>query len=208
MSFSLPAIQQSLGQLINVQWSLQQSWMCTNYRFFNPFSPCACNEGSVCRGAAAFCLLLSSSAPSHLWKKIHWQQEQLRKATFSLHKPSRAPIPSKEGKLVLLPAALLPCLMPCCWPLMQCYPIKCPEIIEWPGLKRTIMISSFNPNATGRVTSHQTRVTSHTRATSSLALNASRFRASTTSLANLFQCVTTLWDPPPTPLIISFGLIS
>ena len=44
--------------------------------------------------------------------------------------------------------------------------VKYHRIIEWPGLKRT------------------------TRATSSLALNASRDRASTTSLGNLFQCVT------------------
>ena len=41
-----------------------------------------------------------------------------------------------------------------------------------------------------RVANHQTRLP---RATSSLALNASRDGASTTSLGNLFQCVTTLW---------------
>ena len=46
------------------------------------------------------------------------------------------------------------------------------------------------PPAMGRVTNHQTRLP---RATSSLALNASSNRASTTSLGNLFQCVTTLF---------------
>ena len=40
-----------------------------------------------------------------------------------------------------------------------------------------------------RVANHQTRLP---RATSSLALNASRDEASTTSLGNLFQCVTAL----------------
>ena len=41
-----------------------------------------------------------------------------------------------------------------------------------------------------RVTNHQTRLP---RATSSLALNAARDGAFTTSLGNLFQCFTTLW---------------
>jgi len=41
-----------------------------------------------------------------------------------------------------------------------------------------------------RFAHHQTRLP---RATSSLALNASREGAPTTSLGNLFQCVTTLW---------------
>jgi len=41
-----------------------------------------------------------------------------------------------------------------------------------------------------RVANHQTRLPS---APSSLALNASRDGASTASLGNLFQCVTTLW---------------
>ena len=41
-----------------------------------------------------------------------------------------------------------------------------------------------------RVANHQTGLP---RATSSLALNASRDGASTTSLGNLFQCITTLW---------------
>jgi len=46
------------------------------------------------------------------------------------------------------------------------------------------------PPAMCRVDNHQTRLP---RATSSLALNASRDGTSTTSLGNLFQCVTTLW---------------
>ena len=49
------------------------------------------------------------------------------------------------------------------------------KIIEWiierPGLKRTTMIIQFQPPAMCRVTNHQTRLP---RATSSLALNASR----------------------------------
>ena len=45
------------------------------------------------------------------------------------------------------------------------------------------------PPAMCRVTNHQTRLP---RATFSLALNASRDGASTTSLGNLFHCVTTL----------------
>jgi len=63
------------------------------------------------------------------------------------------------------------------------------RIIEWPGLKRTTMIIEFEPPAMCRVANHQTRLP---RATSSLALNASRDGASTTSLGNLFQCITTL----------------
>jgi len=51
------------------------------------------------------------------------------------------------------------------------------------------MIIEFQPPAMCRVANHQTRLP---RATSSLALNASRDGASTTSLGNLFQCVTTL----------------
>ena len=46
----------------------------------------------------------------------------------------------------------------------------------------------FKPSATGRVVNHQTRLP---RATSSLALSPSRDGASTASLGNLFQCVTT-----------------
>ena len=65
-----------------------------------------------------------------------------------------------------------------------------PDYIEWPGLKRITTIIWFQPPATCRVTNHQTRLP---RATSSLALNASRDGASTASLGNLFQCVTTLW---------------
>jgi len=49
------------------------------------------------------------------------------------------------------------------------------------------MIIEFQPPpAMCRVANHQTRLP---RATSSLALNASRDGASTTSLGNLFQCV-------------------
>ena len=59
-------------------------------------------------------------------------------------------------------------------------------IIEWPGLKRTTMIIWFQPlcYVQGRQPNHQTRLP---RATSSLALNASRDGASTTSLGNLFS---------------------
>jgi len=55
------------------------------------------------------------------------------------------------------------------------------RIIEWPGLERTTVIMQFQPTAMCRVTNHQTRLP---RATSSLALNASRDGASTTSLGN------------------------
>ena len=61
-------------------------------------------------------------------------------------------------------------------------------IIEWPGLKRTTMVIEFQSPTMCRVANHQTRLP---RATSSLALNASSNGASTTSLGNLFQCVTT-----------------
>ena len=64
------------------------------------------------------------------------------------------------------------------------------RITEWPGLKRTTMITQFQPPAMCRVTNHHTRLP---RATSSLALNAFRDGASTASLGNLFQCFTTLW---------------
>ena len=56
------------------------------------------------------------------------------------------------------------------------------RIIEWPGLKRTTMITQFLPPATCRVANQQTRLP---RATSSLALNACRDGASTASLGNL-----------------------
>jgi len=52
------------------------------------------------------------------------------------------------------------------------------------------MIIGFQPPAMCRVANDQTRLP---RATSSLALNASRDGASTASLGNLFHCVTTLW---------------
>jgi len=51
------------------------------------------------------------------------------------------------------------------------------------------MFIEFQPPAVCRVTNKQTRLP---RATSSLALNASRDGASTASFGNLFQCVTTL----------------
>jgi len=56
------------------------------------------------------------------------------------------------------------------------------RIIAWPGLKRTTMIIGFQPPAMCRVANQQTRLP---RATSSLALNASRDGASTASLGNL-----------------------
>ena len=59
------------------------------------------------------------------------------------------------------------------------------RIVEWPGLKRTTMTIQFQPPAMCRVANHQTRLA---RATSSLALNASRDGASTTSLGRLYQC--------------------
>jgi len=49
------------------------------------------------------------------------------------------------------------------------------RIIEWPGLKRTTTLISFQPPAMCRVANQQTRLP---RATSSLALNASRDGAS------------------------------
>ena len=57
------------------------------------------------------------------------------------------------------------------------------------GWKGPQWSSSFNPPAMCRVTNHQTRLP---RATSSLALNASRDGASTATLGSLFQCITTL----------------
>jgi len=58
------------------------------------------------------------------------------------------------------------------------------RIIEWPGLERITMIILFQLPATCRVANHQTRLP---RATSSLALNASRDGASTASLGSLFS---------------------
>jgi len=52
------------------------------------------------------------------------------------------------------------------------------------------MTIDFQLPATYTVANQQTGLP---RATSSLALNASRDGASTASLGNLFQCVTTLW---------------
>ena len=57
------------------------------------------------------------------------------------------------------------------------------------------MIIEFQPPAMCRVANHQNRLP---RATSSLVLNASRDGASTASLGNLFQCVTSLSDAVPT----------
>ena len=75
--------------------------------------------------------------------------------------------------------------------------ISCLNIIESQnesqnglGWKVPQISSSFNLPAMGRVTSHYTRLP---RATASLALSASRDGASTTSLGNLFQCITTPW---------------
>ena len=61
--------------------------------------------------------------------------------------------------------------------------------IGWPGLKRTTMLIQFQPPAMCRVTNQQPRLP---RATSSLALNASRDEASTTSSATCFSV-----SPPP-----------
>jgi len=62
-------------------------------------------------------------------------------------------------------------------------------LIEWFGLEGTIKISSSHPSPIDRDTSLYTRLL---KAPSSLALNASRVGASTSSLGNLFQCLTTL----------------
>ena len=61
------------------------------------------------------------------------------------------------------------------------------EITEQPGLKRSTMTIQFQPPAMCRVANQQPRLP---RATSSLALNASRDGASTASLGNLFQLLT------------------
>jgi len=61
-----------------------------------------------------------------------------------------------------------------------------------PGLKRTPVLSPFQPPAMCRVANQQPRLP---RATSSLALNACRDGASTASLGNLFLCVTTGLKP-------------
>jgi len=58
------------------------------------------------------------------------------------------------------------------------------RITEWPGLRRTTIFISFQPPAMCRVANQQPRLP---RATSSLALNACRDGASTTSLGNLFS---------------------
>ena len=66
--------------------------------------------------------------------------------------------------------------------------------VERPGLKRTTMLISFQPPAMCRVANQQTRLP---RATSSLALNASRNGASTASLVNLFSASHPLGEKLP-----------
>jgi len=78
--------------------------------------------------------------------------------------------------------------------LLKFIPAIVQQIIESQnglGWKGPQWSSSFNPPAMCRVTNHQTRLP---RATSSLALNASRDGASTASLGNLFQCVPTICE--------------
>ena len=58
------------------------------------------------------------------------------------------------------------------------------RMIEWPGLKRTTMLIQFQPPAMCSVSNQQTRLP---RATSSLALNASRDGASTAYVGSLFS---------------------
>ena len=62
-------------------------------------------------------------------------------------------------------------------------------VIEWLGLEGTFKVTQLQPPSIGRDISHQTALLT---APSSLALNTSREGASTTSLGNLFQCLTTL----------------
>ena len=81
------------------------------------------------------------------------------------------------------------------------------------------MIIQFQPPAMCRVVNQQARLPT---ATSSLALNASRDGASTASLGNMFQCLTTLWVKnfllisklnlpclglKPFPLVLSLSLV-
>ena len=70
----------------------------------------------------------------------------------------------------------------CGWPTQVSTINSISAIIEWPGLKRTTMIISFQTPAVCRVSNHQTRLP---RASSSLALNASRDGAPTASFGNL-----------------------
>jgi len=65
-----------------------------------------------------------------------------------------------------------------CDPKSKSFSQNC-RITEWPGLKRTTVLIKFQPPAMCRVANHQTRLP---RATSSLALNACRDGACTTSL--------------------------
>lgn len=72
MSLFLLTMQQLLGQLTNAHWSLQQSSVCTNYVFFNPFPLLSPTEaalresagGNISKGAAIFHLPLSILVPS------------------------------------------------------------------------------------------------------------------------------------------------
>jgi len=87
--------------------------------------------------------------------------------------------------------------------------VKNHRIIEWPGLKRTTMLTQFQPPAMCRVANHQPRLP---RATSSLALNASRDGASTASLGNRFSAHHPLGEklPPniqPKPPLSQFKTI-
>ena len=67
----------------------------------------------------------------------------------------------------------------------RCFPtVMNHRITERPGLQRPTMLIQFQPPAMRRVANQQPRLP---RATSSLALNASRDGASTTSLGNLFS---------------------
>ena len=63
------------------------------------------------------------------------------------------------------------------------------EIIEWFVLEGILKTIQFQPPAMGRDTSHQNRLL---KALSSLASNTCRDGASTASLGNLFQCLSTL----------------
>jgi len=69
-------------------------------------------------------------------------------------------------------------------------------ITEWPGLKRTTMLTQSQPPAMCRVANQQPRLP---RATSSLALNACRDGASTASLGNIlcfYHCLSETTDQP------------
>ena len=80
--------------------------------------------------------------------------------------------------------------------VFQCFLVRTKEkeslnhrVIEWLEMEGTLKIIPFQPPAIGRDTSLQTMLLT---APSSLALSVSREGASTASLGNLFQCLTTL----------------